>query len=130
MHQKKERKKAAPLHLSLTPKHLSINSLFLRAAGGGYYSGFFPRKQPKKAKARKCSNLIMALLTLPMRVTRNSTPTKSPFAGEKIPHTNKNTHTHTHTRADSVTKKKRIASPRVRIARQKERQQESKSDAR
>jgi hypothetical protein len=33
---KKERKKAAPLHLSLslTPKHFSINSLFLRAAAG------------------------------------------------------------------------------------------------
>jgi hypothetical protein len=51
----------------------------------------------------------MALFTLPMRVTMYSTPTKSPFAGEKIPHTNKNTHTHihTHTPADSVTKKKK-----------------------
>jgi hypothetical protein len=29
MHQKKERKIAAALHFSLTPKHFSINSLFL-----------------------------------------------------------------------------------------------------
>jgi hypothetical protein len=47
MHQKKERKKerkkekkqllyiSLSLSLSLTPKHFSINSLFLRAAAGG-----------------------------------------------------------------------------------------------
>jgi hypothetical protein len=50
MHRKKERKKAAPLHLSLTPKHLSINSLFLRAAGGGSTADSFLENNQRKQK--------------------------------------------------------------------------------